>query len=355
MLESTKRVLTISVIVAACSIAFVFMFSPLIKYKLSGSSESEEELRCAEFKIALSAVTHLAYESGYMETNGLSYRALPFESGIEVMASLKNRTSTGAHVGNLAYTPIANLIATGNKPVIIASTLSSWDHMQLVTFESTGIDGSAKSLKGKRVGRTPAIISHTYLRRLLASENMTEDDIIAVGGSPSQLKKLLVNGDLDAAILWPPYLQQMTREYEKAVAEKKLKNRGGVQVYVNSDLVKMVMSVVVPEQKLVEERPRIEKFLRCLINAESLIKEDRDGAQSITEKWLGLKPGDLDQFFATTKFEVIIDPQEARTALQALLEERKKQTPTTSMPKDLNDFIDPSLLLNIDPSRVTSE
>ena len=315
-------------------------------------SKKTKTIIAVEMPISYSAVTHIAYSNGYIAAEGLSYNVISVPAGPDIINSLRGGGDKSADIGSIAVTPIITMIGAGDYPVILATVIKSNVQVQLVSFSSTGITQNPKTLKGKKIGYVASTNGEVYLSRLLKKADMSEKDIIAVNGRPADIKSLLLRGDIDAAILWDPFVAQLVRQGKEISTDKTQISRGEPVVYVDPDLYTLRFNITTTKMKLSQYRPEFIKFLRASVKASQYIKENPDKARHELEKWLNLYEGELGYFVDTTSFTVHLDVPQLKSDMQTELEWLKARLPTTIIPNDFSPYIDSSLLKEIDSTKV---
>jgi ABC-type nitrate/sulfonate/bicarbonate transport system substrate-binding protein len=298
-------------------------------------------------------VSHIAGAQGYSSQHGVALRAISVESGPDVVASLMSRSPTAAQTGNLALEPVAAMIAAGSDPVVLATLITTSDHVKLVSFKSTGITDDPRTLRGKRIGVVLDTIGESYLDRLLGLAHLERSDILLVNSRPTEIRAALVRGDLDVGVLWDPFVPQAIRLYERARASHSTIDRGGPVVLVRPGLFTTYLNVVTTRRYLITSRPALVALLRSMLDAEHYISTDRARARALVESWLGLQAGDLRDFFGTAQFAVQLNVTALQVELKKVLQHLKGKDPGARDPGDLNPYIDTSLLAEIDPRLVS--
>ncbi|KWV91761.1 ABC transporter substrate-binding protein [Erythrobacter sp. YT30] len=324
---------------------------------LSGCEDKPSErttLPYAEFKIALSAMSFLAYNQGYTSENGIDLQPISLEAGPDVVASLSSASERSGVAGNIAIEPVAAMIAAQRDPVVIATVLTSDRHVQLVTFAESGITDDPATLRGKRIGFVANTIGETYLLGLLERAGLSRDDLETLNARPTDLRSALVRGDLDAAILWDPFIQQARRIYNQGIKAGTAEDRGELLALVDPTIFTLRMNVVTTREKLEGSREQLVGLLNALIETEGYIEENRAEAQASVETWLGLEAGDLGDFFSTTSFRVELQETELRDQLQVTVNRLRAANPTSFAPNDYSPFVDSTLLVEIAPDRVSN-
>ena len=309
------------------------------------------ELTVAELPISYGAVSHLANELGYYTEEGVTMTVNSVPAGPDVVASL--RSPSGAGFGTIAVTPVVTLIGAGENPIVLATTLTSNEQVQLVTFAKTGITEDPKTLKGKKIGRVRNTVGEIYLSRLLEKGGLKDADVTLVDGRPADLMNLLVKGDIDAAALWDPFVPQAKRSYEEQLAKKAVSDRGTTTIIVDKSLYTLAFNIVTTKEKLESNKAAVEGVIRALIKAEDYIRKDPAGAQTKLEAWLNLQAGDLDHFMQTTSFKVELNVPQMKQWLAGELAWLKGVQDVKDTRTDMAPFIDASFLKSIDSTRVT--
>lgn len=318
----------------------------------SGTKPVEQtKLTIAQISIAYSSVSELANEMNYFKDNGLNATVQSVAAGPDVVTAL--RSPAGADVGTIAVTPVATMIGAGDNPIVLATIMTSDEQVQLATFTKSGITEDPSTLKGKKIGYIANTNGHIYLSRLLQKGGLSKDEVTLVAGKPADLVNLLVKGDIDAAVIWDPFIEQAKKAYGDQLTAKTVPDRGDYVTYNDKSLYTTAFNIVTTKEKLDANKPAIEAMIRGLIQSEAYIKQNPADAQKKLETWLNLQPGDLDHFMQTTSFHVALDvPQmtkwlgDERTWLGTVQDVKDTRT-------DMSQFVDSSILESIDPSRVT--
>lgn len=334
--------LTAAVLLAGCK-----------RQAASSEREGASTIHLAQLPITYSSVTHLAESRGYTDEENLDCVIVSVPAGPDVMTALRARASSAPGAGTIAVTPVISMIAAGDEPVVLATTLFSNRAVRLVTFEETGVTEDATTLKGKSVGIVRNTVGDIYLSRLLAKAGLTQKDVRLVHGRPNELKALLVRGDLDAATLWDPFIKQTIREYGREVSAGNVGDRGEAKVHVDPELYTLSFNIVTTRQKLDANRAALRRLLQANIRAAEYITGNRAAAQRELEQWLGLREGDLDVFMRTTEFRVSLDVPVMKRWMSEEMAWLKAIRPDSKIPENFDAYVDSSLLRGIDPSRVT--
>lgn len=341
--SNMRRVFTILGLLAAVAVAFWFFLStPDSPESESAPSGPLPELRFAQLPISYSAVTHLAEDlDSYQDV--LRYVTQSVPAGPDVVAALRNRGPGGAHAGGIAVTPVITMIAAGETPVVLATTLRSNQRVRLVTFSGRGITDDPGTLRGKRVGVVLNTVGDIYLDRLLQSGGLARDEVTLVNGRPADLRNLLLNGELDAAVLWDPFVTQAVRLYNA----REDKTLGEIEVLLDPALYDLAFNIVTTRDRVAEKREELKKLIAASAAAGQFMQGSPAEAQSRLETWLGLESGDLDHFMGTTSFEVYLDAEQMKQWMKEELMWLQGRRPEIEIPADFSPYVDESLLLEV--------
>ncbi len=319
---------------------------------LRNLAETKPQLMFGQLRFSSAVLLQLAERNGYIEREGLAYRAVNFPAGPDVLNGLRAISGNNIVAGNASTTPIANWIGAGGKPVIIACVYSSHRHAQVLTFAKTNITVDPQTLKAKRIGLARNTLADVYLETLLSRGSISKRDIVLVGAKPPDLKSMLLRGDLDAAIIWDPFIVQAKREYLEGMKEKKYPDRGELLSLIDPSVYRTRVFVVTSTDHLAKNRASLVKLLRALKNASDSVEEDRIDAQRKTEEWLGLEQGDLTTEFNTAEYRLSLNIPELSSILRTDLEWVSQAFPDAVIPKDLSPYFDASLLREVAPEVV---
>jgi len=312
---------------------------------------AQKALQMAELSISYSAVTHLAEMLGYIRSENALVTIMPVAAGPDAVSALRSRA--GTELATIAVTPVVTLIASGQQPVVLATTILSDQQVQLVTFSETGITAEPSTLRARRIGRVRNTVGEIYLSRLLAKANLAPKDVTLIDGKPADLVNLLIRGDIDAAVLWDPFVATAKRAYRNQVERRVVRDRGAIKVFVDPKLYTLAFNVVSTKQKLAGNEAAVENLLRALIRTEEYMRRNPSDAQQRLEAWLNLQPGDLDHFMHTTSFKVGLNVPQMKKWLSEELAWLGTVQDVRDPPTDMSPFVDPSPLFAVDPSRVT--
>jgi ABC-type nitrate/sulfonate/bicarbonate transport system substrate-binding protein len=310
-----------------------------------------QSIRLSELVYPFSYATHLALTNGYFHEEGVNVVTIAASTGPDVVTALK-AAREGADVGDTSITPIITMIAAGDQPVVIAETLKSDKPVVLAAFQSSGITADPNSLKSHKIGVTKNTLQDFYLSRLLKKAQLSPSDVTLVNGRPPELKALFLRGNIDAAVLMDPYIDQLKREYA-GISQPQVFPKGKLQLFVEPGLVPLHYLLVTTKRRLEDNRSAFVALLRAIQKSETYINQNNKAAQQEMERWLMLQPGDLDNFMLNSQFQIKLDIPELIPSFQAEFNWLKESRPDAVLPSDLSSYFDSTLLKEVAPGRVT--
>lgn len=147
------------------------------------------------------------FETEFKE-DGIELEHRNFQSGPVLMEALKGNSLDIGHVGDQ---PFIQAVANGTKLTAIGLHSIGDKNYGLVVPEGSSITSSA-DLKGKKMAVTLGSIGHRILDLYLAENGYTMDDVEAVNVPPGDIKNTLAAKDVDAAIIWEPWISIIEQE-----------------------------------------------------------------------------------------------------------------------------------------------
>jgi len=155
---------------------------------------------------------------------------------------------------------------------------------RIVARRSAGIRQLA-DLKGKRVGTMPNTSAAWFLERMLATVNLTPDDVITVGDIDlPQLSDALVDGRIDAMTMWSP-------EPEEA----ELGLRDDAIAFSGEGVYREIFNVNTTTQVLTDpgKRAALKELVRALVAARDAMARDPRPAQELVARRMSDYPAAL--------------------------------------------------------------
>ena len=291
---------------------------------------------------AYSGPFYIASEKGFWKEEGLKVTEKYFTSGRLCLDAL---LAGGADIVTVAETPIVFAGFSGQNVVIVATMSSATNDLKVIARRDQGIT-KPEHLRGKKVAMLFGSTSEYYAGLFLAAYGMSFDDVNRLNLNPSDMPFALIKGDIDAYVIWEPFVHNAYKELgeEKAIR------------FVKRDIYVLPFNVAV-RKDFAEERPDvIRRVLRAVIRADKFINENPEEAIPIIAKRAGMEAEVLRAFWGDYEFKVGLDP----SLLDALQREAQWAKDTGLAPADsaipnYRAFIDPRALRMVDSAKVKIE
>jgi ABC-type nitrate/sulfonate/bicarbonate transport system substrate-binding protein len=153
-----------------------------------------------------------------------------------------------------------------------------------------------------------------------------------------------VRGDIDAYVIWEPFVYNAYKELGENKAVR----------FLDREIYTLPFNVAVRRDFAEQHPDTVQRALRAIIKGEEFINEHPEEAITIVAKKAGMERDVLKAIWADYEFKIDLSPQlveamknEAQWARSA------KLAPLEAAIPDYGQFVDPRPLQAIDPSKVT--
>ena len=201
-------------------------------------------------------------EKYYEEELGVKVQIVNFDSGKDVNTAL---AAGSIDVSELGSNPTALGISNDLKydVVYIGDIIGSAESLAV----RNGINiKSLKDLKGKKVATPFASTAHYSLLNALKQEGVKESDVNLLDMEPDDINAAWKRGDIDAAYVWYPVLNNLLKDGKIITGSDKLGEKG----IITADLV-------VARQDFAKANPElVTKYIKVLNKANELDQTDKD-------------------------------------------------------------------------------
>ena len=285
----------------------------------------------------LSSLIWVAEDSGFFTENGLDVTIKEYEAGAIAIKDL--------FAGRLEMCTVGEFVVAGfsfqRQDLRISAAIDKYDTNSVVARKDRGIE-HLSDLRGKRIGVARGSQSEFCLARLLTLNSIPSQDVQMVDLIPSQQITSLENGEIDAAIVWQPYVQKLKDALGRNAVS--LPGQSGQDLYW----------LLVSKDEIINKQPfLIHRFLSALLTAERFINSNEAEAKAIVARRLGFDMPYLESIWKNNKFKVSL-PQ----ALLLTMEDQARWlissglTNKTEIP-DFLDFVYMQGLETLKPEAVT--
>jgi NitT/TauT family transport system substrate-binding protein len=332
MQKNAIVVIGILVVLIAVSIGVWYFQKP--QEKLTGPSES---ITIGIPPLENCALLLIAEDKHYFSENGLNVTIKKYDTGFNAVNGLIAREVDVAAASEYVFAGKA----LNNEPIRALGNIDSYETIFFIARKDKGIS-SASDLKGKKIGVPRQTGGEFYLGRYLNLHGISLDDVTIVDRKPQQLKDSLANGEVDAVVLWEPFVTPIKEQLgENAVIWPA---QSGQYAYW----------LVISNTSWIADHPAtIERFWRSLAQAEAFTAGHPTEAKAIVVKNLQYDPALLEKVWPNHRFVLSLDQ-----ALVLAMEDESRWiiknnlTSTRQMPNYL-DYLNSQGLSAVEPGAVT--
>ena len=266
----------------------------------------------------------IAHVQGYFAHEGLNITLQPYTTGKDALdAALEGR----ADLATVADIPIMFAVMK-RHPVSIVATISTVEKDPgVIGRKDKGILTPA-DLHGKHIGVTLGTSGHFMLDALLIRQKLSTDDVTLHDLQPQELANALLQGDVDAVATWEPYLGALRTQL----------GANGM-IFYSEGIYELPFNIAGTRDYVVNHPEIIKKFVRALVRAERLCRDEPDAASQIIASAINVSRENLQELWPSYRFSVTLDQSllltledETRWAIKNALTDR------TNIPNYLDHF-----------------
>ncbi len=291
----------------------------------SGKQEVNKSLQ--KVTIALPKSSSLGYtiyvgqEKGYFKDEGIDLVIM--DSYPHGLATIQALVSGETDLAVSSETPFLHEVMNGAKISAFAQTLYPLKHLAIVARKDKGI-ASPMDLAGKRIGVSLGTNAEYFLDEFRETKQIPKPDFIKIDLEPQELMRAIKGGSIDALVSWNPYYNQA----QEALVDT------GITFY--SDIHAIMFLISARQSFIDNQKSTIEHILRAMLKSSEFINENKEEADGIAARGMGIDEKIMRHSSAEYRFDVRLD-QSLISLLEneARWEIKKKLTTATEVPNFL--------------------
>jgi taurine transport system substrate-binding protein len=225
----------------------------------------------------------VARDQKLFEKAGLAPEFIPFIAGPPMIEAAKSKS---IDVAIVKVIPFLSGLSQGVDWVMIGIQSEGAYSEGLVVRRDSGIE-TPSDLRGKRIGYFAGSSAHYGLIMTLRQHGISRDHVDLLDMPPEKQMIALMNKDLEAAMVWEPWIQRMVHEGNARL----IAIEGDLGIYTN------VASISVQREWLLEHRETAVRFLRALIMAYDALQKNHSVAIRAVVKETGTKKEWVEQMY----------------------------------------------------------
>lgn len=244
----------------------------------------------AEVKVGVSdwpgwVAWYVAEQKGFFKKHGADVKLVWFANYTDSVSALSagqldaNSQTWSDTLGPLAKgiklkTILVNDNSAGNDALLVSPKIKSF-----------------AELKGKQVALEQYSVSHFVLANALAKNGLKPADVKIVNLAAGDAAAAFLAGKVDAAVVWNPWIDQITRSGK------------GRALFTSKDMPGLVPDLLVAQEKAIaSKRKDLVGMIKAWFDTEKFIKEQPAEAAKIMAKVVSMKPDEYQVFMPGTKF-----------------------------------------------------
>ena len=282
-------------------------------------------------------LVYIAQEQKYFEQNGLNVTIMNYTSG---MAALNDVLKGKLDIAATAEFPLVVNALKGENISALAG-IGKFQLQDLIARKDRGIE-EISDLKGKTIGVPLGTISQFYLGRFLELNNLSLQDVTVVNVTPTGAKNAIMNGTVDAVIIWQPYAYDIEDEL------------GNNAIVWSPQSSQALYIVEVANNNWIKENPDIvSRFIKSLAQAETYYDNNPSATEVMIQRGLNYTDGYMAAVWPNQQISLSLDQSliismddEARWMIS------NKLTNATVIPNFLN-YVYLDGLIAVKPDSVT--
>jgi len=225
----------------------------------------------------------VARDLGLFEKAGLSPTFVKFDSGPPMIEAARNGTIDLASVGAVAF--LIGL-SQGVDWTMIGINPEGAYGQGLVVHKDSDIR-TPTDLKGKRIGLVVGATAQFGFLMMLRQHGIRIEQVTVVNMAPQAQLLALEARQIDAAMVWEPWMHRMMRSANARIVE----TEGNLGIYTNVDCYS------VRRDWLTVNRDTALRFLRALVVANDAISKDHRVAYHAWAREVGLSNASVEAIF----------------------------------------------------------
>lgn len=284
-----KRTAIILLGIVLCCAVGAFVANQLIIQKKYSSPVAQVTIGTS--LLDTSGLIWVAEEQGYFASNGLNVEIKVFESGKNAVQALLDDQ---IDVATAAEFVLVGKTMKGERLQTIGSIAKQEFHY-LIGRKDRGIQ-HVRDLKGKRIGLPLQTSAEFYLGRYLQLRGVNLSEVTLVDLKPTQLEGSLIEGGVDAAMIWDPYAYSI---------EKSLGRNAVIWPAQSGQM--MYWLLIAKREYVTGHTNLIERLLSSFGQAEQFAASNPDSAKVFLQNRLHTEKAYVERIWPNTRLALSLD------------------------------------------------
>lgn len=286
--NTSKRLALVALFFIVVDILTIVSVSSCSQRSYSGPVES---ITFGNVPLESSELIYIAVDQNYFAKNGLNVTIRDYDTGIDALsAAIKDEVD----IAGMAEIAIVGGAFQEEKISVIA-IIDKVQYVYIVARKDRGIE-DISDLKGKTIGLPRQTIAEFYLARFLDLHGMNIRDLTLVDATPSQSVDMISKSEVDAAIIWQPFVNQIQGQLRDKV------------VIWSAQSSQPTFGALASKNTWITEHPDLViRFLKSLAQAEKYLIRNPIEAKAIVQKRLNFDDTYIETVWSQNQFGLSLD------------------------------------------------
>ena len=329
----SKKTIVLSALLVIVLLVSSFIY---LNFQIASSKKVDSIIIGNAQSFECDTLVYIAQQQNYFGQNDLNVTIANYTSG---MAAVNDLIKGKLNIAATAEFPLVTHALNGDN-ISALGCIGKFQLQELIARKDHGIN-TISDLKGKTIGVPLGTISEFYIGRFLELKGLSLQDVSIVNISPTNAMDAIVNGTVDAVVIWQPYAYD-------------IQNQLGNNAIVWSPQSSQALYIVeVANNNWIQANPDVAaRFIKSLFQAENYYVNNPSKTEAIIQKGLNYTDGYMTSVWPNQQISLSLD----QSLIVALNDEARwlisnNLTKSTTIPNFLN-YIYLQDLKSTDPQSV---
>ncbi len=279
-------------------ILFIILVIPAIVFgsffylsSLKSNDGSMESITLGATLLESTGPAFVAEERHFFSDNGLNVTMKYYDVGLNAVNAMQKGEVDMAWCAE--YILVGK--ALGDQKVQTIGSVAKTEFAFVVGRKDRGID-NVSDLNGKRIGVVRGTVMEFYLGRFLDLHGLSISDVTLVNTTLAQSADVIINGDVDAVVSFPPYVE---------TAKQQL---GGNAVVWAAQSGQMFYGLITCRTEWVTQHSElVKRFLNAMSQTEDFMAQHPDEAKAIVQKAMNFTSDYMEVVWSRNQFALALD------------------------------------------------
>ena len=241
----------------------------------------------------------VAEEKNFFAENGLNVTIKYYDVGLDAV----NDQLAGKVDMALCAEYILVGKALNNEKLQTIGSIAKTDFASIVARKDHGIE-NVHDLQGKKIGVVRGTVMEYYFGQFLELNGMNISDVNLVNITLANSADVLINGDVDAIISFPPYVE---------TAEQQLGNNA--VIWPGQSIQSLYGIVTCTNNWIIQHPETVNRFLKAISQTDNFIIQHPVESRAIVQKTMNFTQDYMTKVWARNEFSLSLD-QSLVTAME---------------------------------------